>query len=1727
MSKLDTINKSITEIREILGEECASIEQLPDLVRNIAYDPTRSGFTTAFVFSLESHPNTPTGGSLDTATGLVIGLEEGWSQQINSKVSAIWMSFAIFNPSGERITEWSIPVNLKGEKGERGVPGEIGAMGPAGPQGEKGDSANSYRTVSVYTTTETIDAPAKPIGGKWNLETNEITPPTTEIGVKWFLNADEPAKNNYLWMSQATFAEDGRLVNNWCSPFRLTGENGKNGVDGYRSEFIYRILPNITSYENLKEFTKDLYSPEYEDNYVPVVNDDLNIGTVWSNHPSGISEGFPIEVCCNRTRKSSEESWSGWSSCIIWAKWGEDGIDGDGVEYIYRVTPKKIDDQDITSKYVEDYFMPNLYEAVDFEGYQEDGYYFVDYGWTDEPTDVSPDNPVEWVSIRKKINGVWGRFTSPKVWATFSEDGAAYITSFVFKRGSDVNDVLTGGSFENPRPDQYDWSDSIPTDSDLPVWMSCRTFKSNDNTYGSWTSPKMLSDTPDFQVEYTANIERPNPNLYPFDGDINKWRAEQFKAGCEWGDDSQIPDPKWMATTSRKNGKWSEWILTMIKGEKGEKGDAGSSVTIEGHFDSESELFTAWDNYVKYGDISGFYFESEDGIINQGDGWYTKDSGLLYTYSGGWDGDIEKSEFDDYWFSTPIKGEPGNSTRLYIKYTDTNVEGATLYDTPKKYIGIKVSDIELDPKTLNTYSTYTWSKFRGDDGFGQEQVFLLTDNTYDPSVGNNPPIPTDNKSIAGYLPLHGLGEHAKGTDDGRWVDSPLSVSKDFPYCWVVSRRATDGGYGNWVGDYNGAALYSRYSADGINGKGALSINLTNDVVVVPMDGNYIDSDFIDENGYPINPITTDVQLFLGDDPFDDFTINSCEFFTVDNHKLSLTNSGVLQDSIIVTANYSGGSISTSWKINKTRVAYELIPNHNVIRRIVSGENSGKLEQSELIVTIKKWDGTAWIPTNKSCGLKTNDSSIELDAVGGQVVFNLSSYKDITSLRIYLVEDESIYEDIAVIADGINGQDGINGKDGINGADGVNGENGKDGVSITWLGELASHPSNPQNGWAYYNTGQKKSFIYQDGAWYQMTIDGTDGQDGQDGKDGQDGSNGLSIVWKGDLATAPANPEVNWCYRDTDNGKVYIYNGSAWELMVLDGSDGADGADGANGLSVFITYHDNPITSTPTNPTGNGTTNGWHTTATKDANWMSQKVAATASDGTWGDPIQICGANGQDGSDGKDGNSILNITKRYTVNNDAKNPPKEGWVEDSTTLSTNYDTARYMWCWERIEYSQSEPTDSYYVVTIHGEPGIDGTGTKAPLIYPAGVWVSGKVYSSTVDKVPYVYYLDVDIDGNPTDSTGYYVLGEELGNYQSDVAPNNDPNWNKMESFEAVYSDIGLFNQALVGKWVFHGDYMFSQTGKDEFGNSMRYDQVDDPAKAIEERTFIPNICFNAISGYGDFAGFKISSSGLSAGHYEGTSLVNGLYINSQGIRHFFSDDNSSAFSLTTNGKGQLGNNLITWNTDKVNIGEISVTDEYLVSSDNNNIIRVGNGRVELFDNGKETVKICCENDGEDIPSYINIGNFNPQPARSGGHYDDLKSYISTGTTDATETFTAIKTHDGYYAGFKPTFEIKTLNSDNTSIFLTNLTQIYKIDVTEDGTYEVLVDDYLSKSDVRPEGMFHEIYLNVSSGLDVEVKFIQPFIDDVLYSVKTNSKYKSLIRCHYCFGEWHFFEIKSA
>ena len=199
--------------------------------------------------------------------------------------------------------------------------------------------------------------------------------------------------------------------------------------------------------------------------------------------------------------------------------------------------------------------------------------------------------------------------------------------------------------------------------------------------------------------------------------------------------------------------------------------------------------------------------------------------------------------------------------------------------------------------------------------------------------------------------------------------------------------------------------------------------------------------------------------------------------------------------------------------------------------------------------------------------------------------------------------------------------------------------GVDGVSINWQGDLAANPATPANGYAYYNTTDKKSYIYQDAVWYQLTVDGVDGTNGTDG-----------LVWQGHSLTAPENPATNWAYKDISegDGKIYIYNGTAWEVLVengINGVNGAAGTNGSNGVSVFIVYSNSAINVQPSNvPTTNfyggetTTSNGWTKVASASTNWILQGTSTdnTGLNVTWGNPIRISGKDGLNGTHGSNG-----------------------------------------------------------------------------------------------------------------------------------------------------------------------------------------------------------------------------------------------------------------------------------------------------------------------------------------------------------------------------------------------------------------------------------------------------------------------------------------------------------
>ena len=52
--------------------------------------------------------------------------------------------------------------------------------------------------------------------------------------------------------------------------------------------------------------------------------------------------------------------------------------------------------------------------------------------------------------------------------------------------------------------------------------------------------------------------------------------------------------------------------------------------------------------------------------------------------------------------------------------------------------------------------------------------------------------------------------------------------------------------------------------------------------------------------------------------------------------------------------------------------------------------------------------------------------------------------------------------------------------------------------------------------------------------------------------GPQGEPGISIRWIGSMATAPGSPQLNDAYYNTANAKSYIWDGDSWEILAQDG-----------------------------------------------------------------------------------------------------------------------------------------------------------------------------------------------------------------------------------------------------------------------------------------------------------------------------------------------------------------------------------------------------------------------------------------------------------------------------------------------------------------------------------------------------------------------------------------------
>lgn len=619
---------------------------------------------------------------------------------------------------------FGIPAGRTGDAGKDGKDGKDGQDGKDGIDGVPGIDGDTTRVVIAYKSTKSIERPDTPVGGSWDYDTNTITYPEG-----WSGSDSNP--NGYVWMSTATFSSKGTIVVPWSTPVRLTGADGHDGADGSNIEFVYKLT--VTS---LVTPTKPTGNSQTE-----------AIRQGWTDHPTGISEQYQCEWVCSHNLQT-DGSWSEWSDPTIWSKWGVNGKDGDGVEYIYQITKLPASPKEITDNNPDqDEYIPQSAPG--------------EQPWTDNPTGVSKEFQYEWVSQRKYKGDThkWGNFSSPSLWAKYGDngqDGQHLRVMYTKTSGSDVK----------PRdPDRLNinpgsiWSVGMPTATGKEAIWGIQALVTFDNKLvideslpedeRGWQGPYLITGVPGL------------------DGNNFNYQVEAFKQSQTQPDKPTSNDPYnpgngWVLTPDMSTGIWWKCIA-LVQGETGtviEWGAVvkvtGQGVIIKGTLDSTDDLPTSgneigdgwvidgflwvwngsdWVNVGKVQGMDGNYYEyrfarnnswssapSLDQDTRYPSGWSSSAPALsngkvlwaTFAYINGSDNTMIEDWCDPY-YMTGMTGDNGGSgvpgvgyEVRYCKGTETTYTGEQWSDTMKRKRDPKGWSIDVPELVSGDEYNYIW-----------------------------------------------------------------------------------------------------------------------------------------------------------------------------------------------------------------------------------------------------------------------------------------------------------------------------------------------------------------------------------------------------------------------------------------------------------------------------------------------------------------------------------------------------------------------------------------------------------------------------------------------------------------------------------------------------------------------------------------------------------------------------------------------------------------------------------------------------------------------------------------------------------------------------------------------------------------------------------------------------------------------------------------------------------
>ena len=559
-----------------------------------------------------------------------------------------------------------------------------------------------------------------------------------------------------------------------------------------------------------------------------------------------------------------------------------------------------------------------------------------------------------------------------------------------------------------------------------------------------------------------------------------------------------------------------------------------------------------------------------------------------------------------------------------------------------------------------------------------------------------------------------------------------------------------------------------------------------------------------------------------------------------------------------------------------------------------------------------------------------------------------------------------------------------------------------------------------------------------------------------------GTSKTPVGWK----DYPDDPALQWWQ------SVGLVNGITqtvmeWsEVLQVNGRDG----DGIPGKYTELRFAVNDSHTTPPEldkaariPTG------WTTTPPRkeEGQAMWETMAIIKGDGSleteWCDPFCISGETGPQGgtgpagppgATGPTGIPGVSFEVKYCLGTDSTYDGTRVPAGDSPTgwqdsLPSVTETKPYIWCIQgKRTYTDANDTKGSVVwqtpFRLSGINGLSVPGKRGQIVYPAGIYNPEATYTTTELVAPYVFYPSTQ---------KYYVLNAVMswvGTKQT-TTPDKSSVWVEFQSYDAIYANIGIIENGLIGSAVFNNEFMFSQQGINASGGkSTDYEKFNPFDPYNENNEFRPNWCVNLATG----------AMWVGAGNIcfnpDGSSSIGQWEINSDGALHRRNNNGIINISptqgivimdtngvpkaqLALDGSGKFAGGNISWTDNGIVINDkggnsyfvlanFDVEDNQLNAAEGAKFLRISNndialhnyiapGRACSFIVNEEGLKYIGVRTTSGAITYYTVDAFNINPDGSGqiannkiswNNKDELtidaKEYLVQGQTGVTGNF---------------------------------------------------------------------------------------------------------------------------